>query len=65
MRSCVKRPNTRAFGDPGEWAEKTPLATVERYDFEEKKGLLLDSGLSSEPEADRLAIQPLMGRLEQ
>ena len=62
--AMVKRPNTRAFGDPGEWAEKTPLATVERYDFEEKKGLLLDSGLS-EPEADRLAIQPLMGRLEQ
>ena len=62
--AVVRKPTTRAFGDPGEWAEKTPLATVKRYDFEEKKGMLLDSGLSS-PEADRLAIQTLMGRLEQ
>ena len=64
---CIKRKNpdaevikvsTKAFGDPGEWAEKTPLATVEKYDYEEKKGMLLDSGLSK-PEADRMAIQLL------
>ena len=60
--AVVRKPATRAFGDPGKWAEQTPfLEGIERYDFEEKKGILFDSGLSW-GEADRMAIQTLMGR---
>ena len=63
-----KRPNARvvaieaeAFDDPGQWAEQTPFVEIERYSFEEKSGQFFDGGLSW-GEADRLAIQTLMGR---
>ena len=65
----VKSPDAKVFlvnptaegDDPGEWAKRTPFAEIERYDFEEKKGILSDSGLAW-GEADRIAIQTLMGR---
>ena len=67
----VKSPDARVFkvaaralGDPGEWAENNPFATVEIYDFQEKKGILFDSGMAW-GEADRMAIQHLTGRVEQ
>ena len=61
----VIKVNARAVGDdPGEWAKKTPFAEIERYDFEEKKGILFDSGMAW-GEADRMAVQTLNGEKEQ
>ena len=62
--AVVRKPKARALGDPGDWAERTPFATVERYDFEEKAGIFFDSG-SVWGEADRMAIHHLTGRKEQ
>ena len=57
----VLKVSARAVGDdPGEWAKRTPFADIERYDFEEKKGILFDSGMAW-GEADRMAVQTLNG----
>ena len=61
--AVVARVNARAFEDPGQWAEKTPFADFERYDFDEKSGMLFDSGLAW-GEADRVAVHILTGRIE-
>ena len=61
----VFKVSPRALGDdPGEWAKKTPFAEIERYDLEEKKGILFDSGLSW-GESDRMAVQHFNGEKEQ
>ena len=68
----VKSPDAKLFrvnskavdDDPGEWAKRTPFAEIERYDFEERSGILFDSGLAW-GEAKRMAIQFLTGRVEQ
>ena len=68
----VKSPDAKVFlvnptaegDDPGEWAKRTPFAEIERYDFEERSGILFDSGLAW-GEAKRMAIQFLTGRVEQ
>ena len=58
------RDNSKAVDDdPGKWAKRTPFADIERYDFEEKKGILFDSGLS-EQEAARIAVQHFNGEQE-
>lgn len=59
--AVVARVNARTFEDPGQWAEKQPLAEIERYDFDEKSGMFIDSGLVW-GEADRIAVQTLIGR---
>ena len=64
----VKSPDAKVFlvnptaegDDPGEWAKRTPFAEIERYDFEEKKGILFDSGMAW-GEADRMAVQHFNG----
>ena len=57
----VLKVSARVVGDdPGDWAKRTPFAEIERYDFEEKSGILL--GGLSEQEAERMAIQILTGR---
>ena len=64
----VKSPEAKLFrvnskavdDDPGEWAKRTPFAEIERYDFEEKKGILFDSGMAW-GEADRMAVQHFNG----
>ena len=68
----VKSPDAKLFrvnskavdDDPGEWAKRTPFAEIERYDFEEKSGILFDSGMAR-GEADRMAVQHFNGRDEQ
>ena len=60
----VKIPSVRVSEDPGEWAENTPFAGIERYDFEEKSGIFFENGLPLF-EADRMAIQTLMRRSKQ
>ena len=61
----VLKVNARAVGDdPGEWAKRTPFAEIERYDFEEKSGILFESGLAW-GEAARLAVQHFNGEQEQ
>ena len=68
----VKSPDTKirkvsawALGDdPGEWAKRTPFPDIEIYDFEEKKGILFDSGMAW-GEADRMAVQHLNGEQKQ
>ena len=62
--AVVRKPKSKTFGDPGEWAEKTPFADIEKYDFDEKSGIFYDSGLAW-GEANRIAVQTLMGRDEQ
>ena len=56
--AVVRKPKARAYDDPGEWAQKTPFPVIERYDFDEKSGIIFDSGLPW-GEADRMAIQSL------
>ena len=61
----VLKVNARAVGDdPGEWAKRTPFADIERYDFDEKRGILFDSGLAW-GEAERIAVQHFNGGIEQ
>ncbi len=68
----VKSPDTKirkvsawALGDdPGEWAKRTPFPDIEIYDFEEKKGILFDSGMAW-GKADRMAVQHLNGEQKQ
>ena len=62
--AVVRKPTGRAFEDPGEWAERTPFALIERYSFDEKSGQFFDGGLSR-GEADRLAVQHFNGGIEQ
>ena len=51
-----------AHKDPGEWARTDPFKIIlERYDFDEKSGILFDSGLPR-AEADRIAVQTIIGR---
>ena len=57
----VRLPSIRVSNDPGEWAAHSPFGTFERYEFDEKSGMFFDSGLNL-AEADRLAVQILMGR---
>ena len=45
-------------------AKRTPFPDIEKYDFEEKRGILFDNGLTC-GEAKRMAIQFLTGRVEQ
>ena len=56
--AVVRKPNARAYDDPGDWAERTPFPMIERYDFDEKSGIFFDSGLPW-GEAERMAIQSL------
>jgi len=50
------------FADQGEWAEQTPFPLIDQYDFDEKSGMLYDSGLPW-GEADRTTIYLLMKRI--
>ena len=51
--------DAEAFEDPGQWAEQTPFPDIDRYNFDEKSGMLYDSGVPW-TEADRQAIQLLL-----
>ena len=62
--AVVREPTSRASGDPGDWAKRTPFVEIEQYDFEEKSGMFFDSGLSWK-EADRMAVQHFNGEREQ
>ena len=57
----VIKVSARTFGDPGEWAERTPFRVIERYDFDERSGIFFENGLPW-GEADRMAIQILRRR---
>ena len=62
--AVIRKMKAGAYGDPGEWAKGTPFIEIDRYDFDEKSGLLYDSGLDW-TEADRFAIQFLGNRNKQ